>query len=98
MSATPARTAGPAAGPGHVDVLIVGAGLSGIGAACRLQMQAPGTSYAIVEARGVSGGAWGLFRFPGVPARPDMVTLCWPFRPWGPPGALPGGGGHLRAP
>jgi monooxygenase len=67
---------------GHVDVLIVGAGLSGIGAACRLQAEAPGLSYAIVEARGSSGGTWDLFRFPGVRSDSDMFTLGYPFRPW----------------
>ena len=68
--------------PGHVDVLIVGAGLSGIGAACHLQTDAPGTSYAIVEARGASGGTWDLFRYPGVRSDSDMFTLGFPFRPW----------------
>src|SRR5260221_6960741 len=89
MNATPARAVEPAAGPGHVDVLIVGAGLSGIGAACRLQAQAPGMSYAIVEARGVSGGTWELFRFPGVRSDSDMFTLGYPFPPWDRREALP---------
>jgi cation diffusion facilitator CzcD-associated flavoprotein CzcO len=66
----------------HVDVLIVGAGLSGIGAACRLRADAPDVSYAIVEARGRSGGTWDLFRFPGVRSDSDMFTLGFPFRPW----------------
>ncbi len=66
----------------HVDVLIVGAGLSGIGAACRLEAEAPGSSYAILEARGVSGGTWELFKFPGVRSDSDMFTLGYPFRPW----------------
>jgi monooxygenase len=70
------------AAPGDVDVLIVGAGLSGIGAACHLQTDAPGTSYAIVEARGASGGTWDLFRYPGVRSDSDMFTLGFPFRPW----------------
>ena len=96
MNATPARTAEPAASSGHVDVLIVGAGLSGIGAACRLQMQAPGTSYAIVEARGVSGGTWELFRYPGVRSDSDMFTLGYPFRPWRKPEAIAGGADILR--
>src|SRR6185437_2839954 len=65
-----------------VDVLIVGAGLSGIGAACRLEAEAPGTSYTILEARGVSGGTWELFKFPGVRSDSDMFTLGYPFRPW----------------
>ena len=96
MNATPARTAEPATGPGPVEVLIVGAGLSGIGAACRLQTQAPGTSYAIVEARGVSGGTWELFRFPGVRSDSDMFTLGYPFRPWDRREAIAGGGDILR--
>jgi len=78
-------------GPEHVDVLIVGAGLSGIGAACRLQTDAPGTSYAIVEARGASGGTWDLFRFPGVRSDSDMFTLSYPFRPWTRANAIAGG-------
>ena len=66
----------------HTDVLIVGAGLSGIGAACHLAADLPGTSYEIVEARGSSGGTWDLFRFPGVRSDSDMFTLGFPFRPW----------------
>ncbi|MEO6881735.1 MAG: NAD(P)/FAD-dependent oxidoreductase [Mycobacteriaceae bacterium] len=72
----------PEAQPAHVDVLIVGAGLSGIGAACHLQNQAPGTSYAIVEARAESGGTWDLFRYPGVRSDSDMFTLGYDFKPW----------------
>ena len=64
-----ATHAGPSVAP-HVDVLIVGAGLSGIGAACHLQREAPGVTYALVEARGASGGTWDLFRFPGVRSGP----------------------------
>ena len=70
------------AATGHVAVLIVGAGLSGVGAACRLQMLAPEVSYAIVEARSVSGGTWELFKYPGVRSDSDMFTLGFPFRPW----------------
>lgn len=80
----------------HVDVLIVGAGLSGIGAACRLQTDAPGVSYAIVEARGTSGGTWDLFRFPGVRSDSDMFTLGYPFRPWQDPESIAGGADILR--
>ena len=50
----------------HVDVLIVGAGISGIGAAYYLQKEHPGRSYAILEARGATGGTWDLFRYPGI--------------------------------
>ena len=66
----------------HVDVLIVGAGLSGIGAACRLRQRCPGKTFAILEARGASGGTWELFRFPGIRSDSDMFTLSYPFRPW----------------
>lgn len=66
----------------HVDVLIVGAGLSGIGAAWRLQEQHPTKSYAILEARDSIGGTWDLFRYPGIRSDSDMYTLSFPFRPW----------------
>jgi monooxygenase len=68
--------------PGYTDVLIVGAGLSGIDAACQLRRRAPGLSFAILEARGASGGTWDLFRYPGVRSDSDMFTLSYPFRPW----------------
>src|SRR6266850_5435671 len=66
----------------HVDVLIVGAGISGIGAAYYLQKECPGKSYAILEARGASGGTWDLFRYPGIRSDSDMYTLGYRFRPW----------------
>jgi cation diffusion facilitator CzcD-associated flavoprotein CzcO len=66
----------------HVDVVIVGAGLSGIGAAHRLSTMSPGTSYTILEARDAVGGTWDLFRYPGVRSDSDMYTLSYPFRPW----------------
>ncbi|MCW2988557.1 MAG: FAD-containing monooxygenase EthA [Solirubrobacterales bacterium] len=66
----------------HVDVLIVGAGLSGIGAAHHLQDRCPGKSYAILEAREASGGTWDLFRYPGIRSDSDMHTLGYRFRPW----------------
>jgi cation diffusion facilitator CzcD-associated flavoprotein CzcO len=65
-----------------VDVLIVGAGLSGIGAAVHLQRRCPSKSFAILEARAVIGGTWDLFRFPGVRSDSDMYTLGYSFRPW----------------
>jgi cation diffusion facilitator CzcD-associated flavoprotein CzcO len=66
----------------YLDVLIVGAGLSGIGAAWHLQDKCPGKSYAIVEARESSGGTWDLFRYPGIRSDSDMYTLGYSFRPW----------------
>lgn len=66
----------------HVDVLIVGAGLSGVGAAHHLQAAFPGRSYAILEARDAIGGTWDLFRYPGVRSDSDMHTLGYRFRPW----------------
>ena len=65
-----------------VDVVVVGAGLSGIGAACHLEERLPGTSYAVLEAREASGGTWDLFRYPGVRSDSDMYTLGYRFRPW----------------
>jgi len=66
----------------HVDVLVVGAGLSGIGAACRLVLESPGTTFTVLESRGAIGGTWDLFRYPGVRSDSDMHTLGYPFRPW----------------
>ncbi|KNX38621.1 flavin-containing monooxygenase [Luteipulveratus halotolerans] len=66
----------------HLDVVIVGAGLSGIGAAYRLQTECPGRSYTILEARDAMGGTWDLFRYPGVRSDSDMFTLGYPFKPW----------------
>src|SRR3954469_17730485 len=68
--------------PEYLDVLIVGAGLSGIGAAYHLQMRCPAKSYAILEAREESGGTWDLFRYPGVRSDSDMQTLGYRFKPW----------------
>ncbi|HQR27540.1 MAG TPA: NAD(P)/FAD-dependent oxidoreductase [Nocardioides sp.] len=66
----------------HVDVLIVGAGLSGIGAAAQLTRTQPGRSYVVLEARATSGGTWDLFRYPGIRSDSDMFTLGYRFRPW----------------
>ncbi|MEM7740044.1 MAG: NAD(P)-binding protein, partial [Pseudomonadota bacterium] len=64
------------------DVTIIGAGLSGIGAACRLRIHQPGMTFRIFEARERLGGTWDLFRYPGVRSDSDMFTLGYPFRPW----------------
>ncbi|HHU11558.1 MAG TPA: NAD(P)/FAD-dependent oxidoreductase [Intrasporangiaceae bacterium] len=68
--------------PDDLDVLVVGAGLSGIGMAVRLAESCPDFTMAIVEARDASGGTWDLFRYPGVRSDSDMFTLSFPFRPW----------------
>ena len=70
------------ASPEHLDVLIVGAGLSGIGSAYHLQERCPGKSYAILEAREDLGGTWDLFRYPGIRSDSDMHTLGYRFKPW----------------
>jgi monooxygenase len=75
----------------HVDVLIVGGGLSGIGAACHLQRKAPGRSFLIVEAREAIGGTWDLFRYPGIRSDSDMYTLGYSFKPWEHPKAIADG-------
>ena len=66
----------------HVDVLIVGAGLSGIGAAAHLRRNCPEKSYAILESREAIGGTWDLFRYPGIRSDSDMFTLGYSFKPW----------------
>ncbi len=66
----------------HFDVIIVGAGLSGIGAGYHLQQNCPGKTYAILEGRDTIGGTWDLFRYPGIRSDSDMYTLGYRFRPW----------------
>ena len=66
----------------YVDVLIVGAGVSGVGAAHHLQQRAPGKSYMILEARDGMGGTWDLFRYPGIRSDSDMHTFGYAFKPW----------------
>src|SRR6476646_11362040 len=68
--------------PEHIDVLIVGAGLSGIGAGHYIQTECPWATYAIFEARDAIGGTWDLFRYPGIRSDSDMFTLGYSFRPW----------------
>ena len=69
-------------GAEHLDVLVIGAGISGICAGHHLQESSPWATYAIFEARGAIGGTWDLFRYPGVRSDSDMYTLGFPFRPW----------------
>src|SRR3569623_763049 len=78
MPAIPAAARSPV----PVDVLIVGAGISGIDAAFHLQKRCPGKSWLILEARNAIGGTWDLFRYPGIRSDSDMHTLGFPFRPW----------------
>lgn len=66
----------------NVDVLIVGAGLSGIGAAAHLSMQCPNKTYSIIEQRQNIGGTWDLFRYPGIRSDSDMHTFGYRFKPW----------------
>jgi monooxygenase len=66
----------------HVDVLIIGAGISGIGAACHLTREFPERSYQILERRQAIGGTWDLFRYPGIRSDSDMYTFGFNFRPW----------------
>jgi monooxygenase len=80
-----------AAAPEHLDVLIVGAGLSGIGAAAHLQRGCPDKSFLILEARGAIGGTWDLFRYPGIRSDSDMYTLGYAFKPWTSPKAIADG-------
>jgi monooxygenase len=75
----------------HVDVLIVGAGLSGIGAACHLRRECPDTSFVLLEARDSIGGTWDLFRYPGIRSDSDMFTLGYSFRPWTSPKSIADG-------
>ena len=76
------RIAGDPGRTEHFDVVIVGAGLSGIGAAYHLQVECPKKSYVILEGRKALGGTWDLFRYPGVRSDSDMYTLGYRFRPW----------------
>jgi monooxygenase len=80
----------------HFDVLIIGAGLSGIGAGYHLQKHSPGRTYAILEARDCIGGTWDLFRYPGVRSDSDMYTLGYSFRPWRKAQAIAGGADILQ--
>lgn len=75
----------------HFDVVIVGGGLSGIGAAFHLQRDCPQKTYVILEGREVTGGTWDLFRYPGIRSDSDMYTLGYAFKPWREPKAIADG-------
>src|SRR5580704_1369120 len=77
--------------PEHFDVLIVGAGLSGIGAGFHLQQKCPGKSYVILGGRGSIRDTWDLFRYPGIRSDSDMFTLGYSFKPWTEPKAIADG-------
>ena len=95
----PTASGGAHAGNGaveHLDVLVVGAGLSGIGAGLHLQAKCPWASYAIFEARDAIGGTWDLFRYPGIRSDSDMFTLGYSLRPWPGRESIADGGSILR--
>ncbi|MEA1604983.1 flavin-containing monooxygenase [Pseudomonas spirodelae] len=75
----------------HLDVLIIGAGLSGVGAAYHLMKHCPGKRFAILEGRSALGGTWDLFRYPGIRSDSDMFTLGYNFKPWTHPQAIADG-------
>ena len=77
-----------------VDVLIVGAGLSGIGLAHELQTRAPTVTFELLEARGATGGTWDLFRYPGIRSDSDLYTFGFRFRPWRSSKAMAAGDQH----
>ena len=87
----PATTTGRSNQARSVDVIIVGAGLSGIGAACRLRQRLPELDFLILESRDAIGGTWDLFRYPGVRSDSDIYSFSYPFRPWTKPGVFASG-------
>lgn len=74
-----------------LDVLIVGAGISGISAACHLRQKCPDKTFAILEGRKALGGTWDLFRYPGIRSDSDMHTFGFNFKPWTKPKTLADG-------
>ena len=95
MRASPINVGSPMTSE-HLDVLIVGAGLSGIGAGSQLEMKCPGKSYAVLEARDDIGGTWDKFRYPGIRSDSDMFTLGYAFRPWTQPKTIADGPSILQ--
>lgn len=86
----------PAARVEHVDVIIIGAGLSGIGAGWHLKERCPGKTFLILEGRKSLGGTWDLFRYPGIRSDSDMYTLGYRFRPWTEAKSIADGGSILN--
>jgi cation diffusion facilitator CzcD-associated flavoprotein CzcO len=84
-------TASPGAAVEDLDVIVIGAGISGIGAAHRITERNPGLRYVILERRARIGGTWDVFRYPGVRCDTSMYTLCFPWEPWTHPEAMAGG-------
>jgi monooxygenase len=80
----------------HVDVIVVGGGLSGIGAGCHLKRECPDRSFIILEGRSAIGGTWDLFRYPGIRSDSDMYTLGYAFKPWREAKAIADGSSILR--
>ena len=66
----------------HFDVLIVGAGISGVGAAYHLQTQRPGTSFVVLESKDTFGGTWVTHKYPGIRSDSDLYTFGYRFKPW----------------
>ncbi len=95
-SPVPAARTAPGAPVEHVDVLIIGAGLSGVGAACHLTDKQPDKRFLILESRDAMGGTWDLFRYPGIRSDSDMFTLGFSFRPWDGEKSIADGGDILR--
>lgn len=79
-------------GPAEIDVVIVGAGISGIAAAAELQRKCPGKSFVVLEMRESLGGTWDLFTYPGIRSDSDMFTLGYGFKPWTEREAIASGG------
>jgi len=90
------KTATTDSGNQSVDVLIIGAGLSGIGGACHLRRNCPDRSFMILESREASGGTWDLFRYPGIRSDSDMYTFGYGFKPWSDKSSIADGHKILR--